>query len=543
MRYSLLFGYLLLLSTALNSQRTYYIDTQHGSDSSAGVSPTAAWRSLDRISRESFAAGDSILFKSGQAWRGSVQFRGGGRSGRPVYVGKYGDGLPPAIHGEGGKNYSAIAGEVHFATVYLYNPQYWELNDLEITNYAAEEEGGLTRREWEIKNVIDYAERRWPEQHVVKRVRKSGVLVEARDAGALHHLYFSNLRVHGVNGDMTKKHNGGIFFAIFGAEGERPTYFDDLRVEGCHIHDVDRTGISNVSYYEKRTVDTVENWTPSRGYLVRDNIFQRTGANALIVRISDAPMVENNLFDHCSIKGSGNALFNFNTDNMVMQYNEARHTKYNLGDHDAGGIDSDYRTKNTTIQYNYIHDNDFGPLITGGPRKTGGFNVNTVVRYNIFENDGLLRDPVEDKYNWIFKISGDATGTLVHNNVFYVGPGKQNRAMIYHKNWGGGIPDSSAYFNNVFYNLGGDIFYQLEESRRTRFHNNHVYGNRIEGQPENAGGANGAPGFQAAGTGPDGYRLRPGSPLLGKGTKSPTNATPTNFYGDQVSEQANIGAQ
>lgn len=83
-------------------------------------------------------------------------------------------------------------------------------------------------------------------------------------------------------------------------------------------------------------------------------MFERAGGNALIVRVAQDPLIEYNYFNQNGIKCSGNAAFNYNTDGAVWQYNESCFTKKNVGDADAGGLDSDFRSKNTIIQYNYL---------------------------------------------------------------------------------------------------------------------------------------------------------------------------------------------
>ncbi|PIE78986.1 MAG: hypothetical protein CSA15_05020, partial [Candidatus Delongbacteria bacterium] len=343
-----------------------------------------------------------------------------------------------------------------------------------------------------------------------------------------------NLKIHGVNGDITNKNNGGIFLRVFGKSGEVPTFFDNLLVENCHIHDVDRTGVSNYSYYDDRSLNAIDNWTPNTNYVVRKNTFERTGANALIFRVAKSPLVEHNVFDHCAIKESGNAFFNFNTDDAIMQYNESRYTKYNVGDVDAGGIDSDYKTKNTIIQYNYIHDNDFGPLITGGPN--AGFNDNTIVRYNIFENDGITRNPSDNRIDWVFKISGNTTNTYVHNNFFYINDEKVNRAIIYHKKWGK-YPKKTTYFNNVIINKGTNNYYELTNSTQNVFTNNGIESTAVTNLPAQQ---NLVEGDLMIDWSNGNYTIQSGSPVIGAGTKI-INMPNKDYFGNSISGAINIG--
>ena len=51
--------------------KTYYIDSENGSDSNSGLSEYRAWKSLDALSDKSFGAGDKILLKAGSVFNGS----------------------------------------------------------------------------------------------------------------------------------------------------------------------------------------------------------------------------------------------------------------------------------------------------------------------------------------------------------------------------------------------------------------------------------------------------------------------------------------
>lgn len=514
----------------------YYIDATNGDDANNGTSTSSAWETLANVNTIIFQPGDAILFKAGQSWYGTIKPQGSGAANNPIVIGKYGSGANPAIHGDGTVNCSTETSKVRYCTLYLNNQEYWEIRDLELTNFDSTEEGGISLEQWEINNTNNYANVLKPEQYTGVNSNKVAILVEAKNIGAVNQLHFINLEIHGVNGDISDKDNGGIFLEIYKGD-KTPTYFDDLLFENCYIHDVDRTGISNVSYFDTRTLTENTNWTPNLNYVVRNCTFEKSGANALIFRVAENPIVEYNLFTSCSIKGSGNAAFNFNTDNAVFRFNEARFTKYNVGDNDAGGLDSDFRTKNTTLEYNYIHDNDFGILITGGPGTGTGFNDNTIFRYNILENDGVLETAGYGA--WAFKISGNATNTQVYNNVIYVGTTKSYTDIVYHKNWNGGQPDGSFYYNNVFYNDGSNTAFNMASSTNNHFSNNLFYGNTMSGEPSDINKINADPKFDNPGGGENGYTLAADSPALGGGVRQPTTPN-ADYYQNAIPLDASI---
>jgi hypothetical protein len=437
----------------------YYINSTEGRDRWRGTSRENPWKSLEPVRSITFLPGDSILFACGGAWQGSLQPKGSGHYGRPIVIASYGSGPKPALHGMGTR-----------FTIRLYNQEYWEIRDLEITNFSEAEEG-MDMMSWELNNENYWAQSTTPLPHFKEdRTVKHGVLVEAEDAGALHHLHFANLEIHGVNGDMSTKHNGGIFINIL---GERiPTWFDGLLVEDCYIHDVDRTGVSNLSTWWNRTLTDNGEWVPSTNVVVRNNVFERSGANALIVRVADSPLVEGNLFDHCSIKGSGNANFPFNCNNALFRYNEARYTKYNIGDQDAGGFDSDYQCKNTVIEYNYSHHNEYGGILICCQGGSEGrlFNDGTIIRHNIFENNA----------HHTIRTAGPASNTLIADNLIILAAGADSTEVIWHKSWRG-YSDKTTYQGNIYCNYGSGSTIDLGSSTGNSFENNLVIGNLIEG--------------------------------------------------------------
>lgn len=511
--------------------RIYYVDIETGNDNATGLSPALAWRSLAKLNATLFLPGDQILFKSRQSWVGQLHPQGTGSKHQPIIISSYGSGSKPVIAGNGVAN----------GTIFLYNQSCWEIKNLEITNYNAAEEDGITLNEWESLNKTRYALPIIPPQLLNYNVPKYGIYVVAQDTGAIEHLHLINLDIHGVNGFINQKkeqskNNGGIFFEVTGTL--KPTYFDDVLIDSCQIHDVDRTGILLCkSSWDERTLTTSTNWIPSVNIIIRRCYFSNTGANALIVRVAKQPIIEHNVFDHCAIKGSGNASFSFNCDSAIWQYNECRYTKANIGDVDAGGMDADYRSKNTIIQYNYLLDNDYGMLITGGPKS---FNDHTIMRYNIFENDGSYAHPKHGKT--VIRVNGSATNTHIYNNVVYLNANQTDIKIVSHETWTTS-PANTLYQNNIFYNLSSNASYDLGNSTNNKFDNNLYYGNPAASTPTDKAAVMLNPKMTQPGSGnPNGYRLQKGSPAIASGVMIENNGN-HDYYGNllPVSGKPNIG--
>ena len=105
---------------------TYYLDSRHGDDSRDGIAPEKAWRTLERANRETFMPGDRILFHAGDTWDGMFEPQGSGNAEDPIVVDRYGEGAKPHLRGRGRVE----------VVLRLENQSYWEINNLEITNYC-----------------------------------------------------------------------------------------------------------------------------------------------------------------------------------------------------------------------------------------------------------------------------------------------------------------------------------------------------------------------------------------------------------------------
>jgi hypothetical protein len=82
-----------------NSQaKNYYVDATGGLDANNGLSPSSAWKTLERVNVATFAPGDSILFKRGEIFRGNLVPVSGSALGNITY-GAYGTGSKPKLFG------------------------------------------------------------------------------------------------------------------------------------------------------------------------------------------------------------------------------------------------------------------------------------------------------------------------------------------------------------------------------------------------------------------------------------------------------------
>lgn len=97
MKKELLFFIFLVLCTSLFASN-YYVSNS-GSDNNSGTNKSEAWATLDKVnaSMSSYSPGDSILFKRGDVFVGTLDIRTSGNSNNPIVFAAYDSGTKPVI--------------------------------------------------------------------------------------------------------------------------------------------------------------------------------------------------------------------------------------------------------------------------------------------------------------------------------------------------------------------------------------------------------------------------------------------------------------
>ena len=93
---------LFWLCTFLISARlfaTNYFVSLAGNDGNAGTSTSLAWKTINKVNSVSFNAGDSIFFRMGDTFYGTITVTRSGVPGNPIVYSSYGTGAKPIISG------------------------------------------------------------------------------------------------------------------------------------------------------------------------------------------------------------------------------------------------------------------------------------------------------------------------------------------------------------------------------------------------------------------------------------------------------------
>lgn len=504
---SILLTFLLLCCIAPQSVNaesrtgtTYYVDSNSGSDNNDGTSKNSAWKTLNKVNEMTFSAGDVILFKSGEIFRGTLELKGQGVEDAPIIIDKYDGDKKPLFVGEEASNY----------VIYLNNTEYIELNNLDISaNYTTKGE-------------------------------RKGVYVYAKDKGVLNHVYLRNLDIHDIKNNQVYTNNnsfkntGGIIVQIVG--NTIPTKYDDLRIENCNIDNVDRTGMMLViSSWANRTGANYGSgrWYPSTNVVVENNNFKNIGGDGIVVQQTDGALIQHNIFNGFAERNQ-NICYNcaawaHNADNTIFQFNEGMNGNSTL---DGMPWDSDGYSNNTLFQYNYSHDNDGGAFLLisygAGDNTSGVADMrDATFRYNISENDRYA----------LITMTNPLGDNQIYNNVFYVGPGINVNAHLVGNDSNKEL--GLTLSNNIFYvDEKGGVSGRLNGNWNSKVvYDNNAYYSKASGKitayPQDSNAIKEDPKFVAEGSGEEGYKLQSNSPMINSGKYIFDNGN-RDYYGNTL---------
>ena len=396
---------------------TYYVDSNGGSDSNTGTTIDSPWKTLTKLQTVTFQPGAAIYLKSGSVWTmaSGSEFHplGSGSSGNPIIIDMYGGTTKPVINGNGAKTSNAL---------HLSNQEYWEINNLEITNAGA------------------VSDNNGPDSN-----KKRAVSIEAT-SGVKHHIYLKNLNVHNVYGSLGTeaggKDNGGIVMICSGGSS---SHFDDILIDGCTVTNVDRQGITVGDILCNGGLTNYSNANYSTNVVIQNCVVDHPGGDGIVTFYTEGAIVQ-----HCLSINSNNksdyacSMWPWSCSNTHFQYNEgygAQVLKDGTVDDGTFG-DADGENINTYYDYNYTHDNVGGGFMLCASTGSGSLPPkNTYIRYNISRNEGNY---------WVyFSSAASATGNYFYNNTVYQPSGSNKLGMIYADS---GKPAFTAK-NNVFVNL------------------------------------------------------------------------------------------
>lgn len=522
------------------TSRKFYVSSSTGNDDQDGRSPSRPWRSLEKVSREGFRPGDTILFKAGDTFAGQLALRSSGSPNRPLVVTTFGPGPRAVIDGA-----SPLGG--YSAAVLVENQHDIEIRGLEITNAVD------LLRPGEDTNTA------------------AGILVINDGGGVLKGIHLTDLFIHdvfaqaiahGTEDEFNRITVSGIrFVATDNQSATAPSYFQDVRIDGNRISRTGRFGvqIGNQGFRGSREGEA-HSRDPEREFnrdiVIADNRFFELGGSAVQLAGARNALIENNDFDYCGstvvpdrMVGRGSGAWVVNSRDIVAQHNRSRHIR---GYKDSYGMHVDFGNLNILYQYNYSEDSE------GGFVEILGNNRNVIWRYNISVNDGLREK--EGNTLWLSTWSPGkipSRDVFIYNNTVFVRPGLYPDISM--------TAFDATVWNNLFF-----VSHSAMMGEQTKIDmrggkldlRSNLFAGKVAKRFLEVGVDNliDDPLFTLAGAAsPDGYRLLRGSPAInagsslvhppfpaaGHGVLTNVTAKPsTDFFGNAIARDAppNVGA-
>lgn len=361
---------------------TYYLDcsaSQNGNGTKA-----APWNSLVSVNALTFLPGDRLLVNRGTVCNGALTPQGSGTANAPILIDAYGTGAQPII--SGGSAEEALK---------LFNQQYWEINNLEIT-------GG----------------------------NRYGIYVTGNTPNSsINHIYLRNLNVHDATYTSSKRADSGEVFISTNAAGQ---VLNDVLIDGVTAHD------SHVS--EGIFVSAGGAWIETNGVSqpLGSNVTVQNstahdiyGDGILITELNNGLLQRNvvyrsGLCPNCT-GSTPVGLWEWYCHTCTVQYNESYANQSWGGD--GGDFDIDYYNNNNVVQYNYGHDSAGYCVAFFGAG--GRASLDNVFRYNVCSNNGRRSDLSKQGevfvYTWD---NGSLNGVRIYNNTFYWNPASNAAAFI-----------------------------------------------------------------------------------------------------------------
>lgn len=438
----------------------YYVSASGGNDNNNGLTTSTAFQTLNKINTLNLLPGDSVLFQSGDVWEGMFWPKGSGTQALPIRIDSYGGNVNPIIDGDG-----------YQASILIFNDDYYEIHNLELTNQASYlDSNSIAKTESGFGGVEN--------DFGTGRNVRFGIKIVA-NTRSLTGFTFTHLNIHDIYPTPTNTnftHQGyGIKFESQSNVGANAIYtISDVVMDSLNLSQTGHYAI----WIRPLGLDGNDDHKHFN-FTLRNSTFLNTGGSGFVAAKASNVLVENNTFDGSGSsidtrmwkRGSG--LWPFDSKDVVIQNNILMNAQ---GPLDSYGVHIDYNNENILVQYNYSYNNE------GGFAQILGANINAGYRYNISVADGSRVEGVNGaiQNGRIFNVSNfcninagcPSTGNFIYNNTIYV-PASINPEIsfkagsgetllknnIIEVEQGSNIINSILATQGVTYNVENNLFY------------------------------------------------------------------------------------
>ena len=418
--------FLALLICLCNSLQAtkYYINSAIGDDSNKGTSPTNSWKTVSPVMLIQLNPGDSLLFASGQKFKGMLSLINvKGVAHHPVVIASYvykGNNSKPVL--DAGEQLNALL---------IQNSSFVQVSGIEFTGMLPYQ-----------KNVT-----------ANKAEMRCGILVEVTTDEAFESITLKDVVVHDVyynprgftrSAAEIKTANGtqSYGWGIRVINNTKAGTLKNIKILKSEVYNVSHTGIKVTA-----TANGIQQLE-----IAECNVYQTGGPGMQFSGVT-AGHIHHNKIDHSGSTadsrnwGRGSGLWTWGCSNILIEHNRFENAN---GPGDSAGVHIDYNCNDVVIQYNVSANN------AGGFCEILGNNYNCAYRYNISINDGYRVKGQngafqEGKIFWLSGYQGDQKknagpyNSYFYNNTIYVA------ANIIPKIAVSSSADGVLIANNVFY--------------------------------------------------------------------------------------------
>ncbi len=384
---------------------TYYVSTS-GSDSNSGTSSSSPWKSIAKVNTVNLNPGDSVLFKGGDTFDGTLNVGSGdtGSSSSPVTFSSYSG--QATINS--GKSNGAL---VNNCTNVVFN-------DLKFTGTSA---GSGTQ---------------------------SGITFQ----GYTNNYYYSGDKVENCN-------ISGYYYAGILLEGGYTNGgLTGVVLTNNSVYNNVNSGIDSVG----SAATSLENITVSYNQVYNnygDGHSAATGNGIELGDVTNAMVEYNVAYLNGSTGGIGGVgIWAYEANDVTFQYNESYDNKTTKGN-DGDGFDFDTDVRNSVMQYNYAFGND-GTGAQLDQWQNNSLFTNDIIRYNVFQDNGR-----KNNYGNL-EVWGRVLNSYLYNNVIYTTPGTSgsNSAIRVHNSTIPGLYVDGVHFvNNIIDTSNGAALINIPE--------------------------------------------------------------------------------
>jgi hypothetical protein len=387
----------LAWSATASAGHKYYVSPT-GDDTADGRSKKEAWRTLDRVAMQTFAAKDRLLLQGGGVFQGSIQLSPDNSAG-DIEIGTYDHGRAVIDAGNG-------------PGIVISNLSGVKITGLEIRGSGQQ------------SNTAD------------------GILiVSGVDPIPPNTIHYSDFVIHDIE-VHDFKHFGILIHSHWG------TGLNDASVTHVVSHDNGLEGITVLA-------DEFPGTPNEDIYIGNCLAYHNHGTRGLPSHSGSGIVlggVNRGAIEYCEAYENGDqsdafqtggpvAIWAWNSQSVTIQFCKA-HRQSTANNADGGGYDLDGATFNSVIQYNVSWDNyGYGSQLYDffwGP------HLNNVVQYNVSIGDGRGQRPGVGALNAFGDLNNE---TFHHNIVYVVNEGDSDVRFLQINDWFG---DGLAYHDNLY---------------------------------------------------------------------------------------------